>query len=309
MHGFLNLDKPGGITSRDAVNQVQRLVRPAKVGHAGTLDPLATGVLVVAIGHATRLVEYVHRYRKSYVGRFRLGLSSDTDDIEGTVTSLPNPPCPERTAIAACLPTWLGTVLQRPPAFSAIKVGGRRAYDRARQGEEVALAPRPVSIHSLEIVAYEYPDLELAIECGTGTYIRSLGRDLAAQLHTGAVMTSLRRTAIGPFRIETAVPPNQLSRENLAQFLRPLAAALHGIPRIELTTEEQAAIGHGRAIPIRPPAIALSSESFPTSVSQESQLQEVAAYDAQGTLIALLEPASPGTWKPAKVFAPAGAPG
>ena len=200
MFGFLNLNKPAGVTSRDVVNQVQRLVRPEKVGHAGTLDPLATGVLVVCVGRATRLTEYVQRMPKHYSATFLFGRQSDTEDIDGQVIELADPPQPKRDQIEATLPKFLGEIQQVPPAYSALKVEGRRAYDLARRGEDVQLAARPVVIYELRIVAYEYPELRLDIVCGSGTYVRSLGRNIARTVGTQAVMSALVRTAIGNFR-------------------------------------------------------------------------------------------------------------
>src|SRR5206468_2581373 len=146
------------LTSRDVVNRVQRLVRPHKVGHAGTLDPQATGVLVLALGPATRLVEYVQQMPKTYQATFLLGRTSDTEDIAGTVVELPAPVVPTRAEIETAIPRFLGTIEQRPPAYSALKVAGRRAYELARRGDAVELAPRSIEVHSLEIVRYDYPE-------------------------------------------------------------------------------------------------------------------------------------------------------
>src|SRR4051794_5854504 len=159
MFGLLNIDKPAGLTSRDVVNVVQRLVRPHKVGHAGTLDPLATGVLIVALGPATRLVEYVQRMAKTYQATFLLGRTSDTEDVEGTVMELDRAPIPNAHEIDAALPAFVGTIQQTPPAYSALKVAGRRAYQMARRGEAVELAARPVEIHGIEVIRYDYPEL------------------------------------------------------------------------------------------------------------------------------------------------------
>ena len=155
--GILNVAKAGGMTSRRVVDMVQRLVRPTKAGHAGTLDPLATGVLVVCIGQATRLIEYVQRMPKTYEGTFLLGRTSDTEDVEGAVVELENPPQPTREAIEEAATKFLGTIQQRPPAYSALKVKGRRAYDLARAGKTVDLAPRPVEIYGIEVMSYQYP--------------------------------------------------------------------------------------------------------------------------------------------------------
>ena len=181
MWGLLNIDKPYDVTSRDVVNHVQRLVRPHRAGHAGTLDPLATGVFVVCVGAATRLIEFVQDRPKTYLATFLLGRSSETEDIESPLVVLEDPPDSHAsTRCRRCCRGFCGEILQRPPAYSALKVQGRRAYALARRGQAVELAPRPVTIFRLEIVRYAYPELVLNVQCGSGTYMRSLGRDIAA---------------------------------------------------------------------------------------------------------------------------------
>jgi len=289
LHGVLNIKKPGGVTSRWVVDQVQRVVRPAKAGHAGTLDPLATGVLVVCVGQATRLIEYVQRGRKRYTGTFLLGRSSPTEDVESEVALLADPPIPSREALAQAAEALVGTIEQRPPAFSALKVEGRRAYDLARAGEEVNLAPRQIDIHRLEIVGYEYPELTLEIECGGGTYVRSLGRDLARALGSDAVMSALVRTAIGGFRLEDSIDVEQLTRTNVSERLLPPLAAVSTLPVVELSDGEIKRITHGLAIH-RPTA---SAEG------------EWAAVDAAGRLLAILARRPDGALGPSRVFPPA----
>src|SRR4051794_11251119 len=164
LSGILNVCKPAGMTSRDVVDRVKWMTRPEKVGHAGTLDPLATGVLVICVGQATRLIQYVQRLRKFYSAAFLLGSRSDTDDLEGQVVPVDGAPVPTREQIDQVLTQFLGDIQQRPPAHSAIKIGGRRAYKLARRGETVDLAPRTVTIYSINVGRYEFPDLELAIE-------------------------------------------------------------------------------------------------------------------------------------------------
>jgi tRNA pseudouridine55 synthase len=248
LKGLLNLHKPSGMTSRDVVNVVQRLVRPLKVGHAGTLDPLATGVLVVCVGAATRLIEYVQRMPKTYLGTFLLGRESDTEDIEGQVVKLDNPPRPKLEQLSSAVAKFTGEILQRPPAYSALKVAGRRAYELARKGKPVDLKPRPITVHRLEIKSYQYPEVVLEVQCGGGTYIRSLGRDLAESLGTAAVMSALMRTAIGNFRSEEAVDPVVLTAENLPQHLFPLMRAVEYLPRLDLTPQEVTRLSHGLTI-------------------------------------------------------------
>ncbi|MEE8450417.1 MAG: tRNA pseudouridine(55) synthase TruB [Thermoguttaceae bacterium] len=272
-YGILNLNKPPAVTSRDVVNQIQRLVRPAKVGHAGTLDPLATGVLVVCVGAATRLIEYVQRMPKGYTGTFLLGRSSPTEDIEGEVTELDNPPVPTREQIVAAAAALVGHIEQRPPIYSALKVDGRRAYALARKGKEVALKPRCITIHRLEVEAYDYPQLTLNIECGSGTYIRSLGRDLAESLSTAAVMSALVRTKIGCFDLKDALDPLRITEQSWPEQVLPASRAVESLPRIELSADEIAEIRNGRMIP--------------RDVGQDDA-KEFAAMGANGRLIAIL---------------------
>ena len=219
MFGFINLNKPRNLGSRTAINSVVKLVRPQKVGHAGTLDPLASGVLVTAVGPATRLIRFVQDADKVYQGSFQLGVSSDTEDITGTVQEIASAPVITRAQIEAVLPKFVGEIEQTPPQFSALKVEGVRAYKLARKGVEAKLKSRRVVIHSLDLSQFEYPNFELTIRCGGGTYIRTLGRDIAKTLETDAVMTELQRTAVGDFKIEDSVSPETLTLENVGEQL------------------------------------------------------------------------------------------
>jgi tRNA pseudouridine55 synthase len=286
MFGLLNIDKPAGLTSRDVVNRVQRLVRPHKVGHAGTLDPLATGVLVVAVGPATRLVEYVQRMKKTYRSVFLLGRTSDTEDASGTVVELASARTPTLAEVEAVIPRFIGTIQQRPPAFSALKVAGRRAYELARKGDAVELAARPVEILAIQIVRYEYPELELLIECGSGTYVRSLGRDIAEELGTGAVMSALRRLGVGSFRAEEGLPIDQLSVEVIGERLVSASWAIRDLPQVVVDGEEAARLKKGQSILNR---FGASGE-------------EVAALDGAGGLVGILVPASRLELRPVKCF-------
>ena len=288
-YGLLNLNKPSGVTSRQVVNRVQKLVRPAKVGHAGTLDPLATGVLVVPVGAATRLVEYVHQMPKHYRATFLLGRESPTEDVDGEVTRLDHPPVPSADSLAAAARDLTGQIMQRPPAYSAIKVKGRRAYKLARGGERVELKPRPVTIFRLEIEAYDYPQLNLSIECSSGTYVRSLGRDLAQSLGTAAVMSGLVRTAVGCFTLEKSVDPNGLSDDNWSRHLMPSLTAVESLPRVKLRDEEIKLIRTGLAIGCE---------------SGSGTLTDCAAIDESGRLIAILRPRGEGLLGPKRNFPP-----
>lgn len=206
MDGLLVIDKPAGMTSRDVVNIAQRwFPRRTKLGHTGTLDPLATGVLVLCVGKATKLADRIQALGKSYRTRILLGAASDTDDADGQIVPNPNAHPPSLEAIRAALPSFIGSIEQLPPAYSAVKVGGRRAYDLARRGKEVTLQPRIVRIDAIELMDYSWPRLELAIDCGKGTYIRSIARDLGTILGVGGLVETLRRTRVGPFTTEEAI--------------------------------------------------------------------------------------------------------
>jgi tRNA pseudouridine55 synthase len=284
--GIVNLHKPTGLTSRQATDRVKRCVKPAKTGHAGTLDPLASGVLVVCVGAATRLIEYVQAMPKRYTGTFLLGRESDTEDIEGDVRMLDAPPVPSAAGLAAAVARLTGEIEQRPPAYSALKIGGRRAYDLARAGQPVELAPRRIMIHSLEVTRYDYPELVLDVRCGSGTYIRSLGRDLAHALGTGAVMSALVRTEIGAFRLEDAVLPDELNAERIAEQMLPPVAALAALPVLHVSDEELARLRRG----------------LPISRSDASGGGEAAAVDREGRLAAIVASPVEGEWRPIRNF-------
>ncbi|RCS54203.1 tRNA pseudouridine(55) synthase TruB [Bremerella cremea] len=293
MHGILNLNKPAGMTSRDVVNIVQRLIRPEKTGHAGTLDPLATGVLVCPVGHGTKLIEYVQQLPKTYVGTFQFGKQSDTEDIEGNVQTLSDPPQPTQAEIEAALPTFLGRISQVPPAFSALKVAGKRAYDLARQGKTVELAAREIEVYSLTLLDYTYPELKLEIVCGSGTYVRSLGRDLARSLGTAAVMSALERTAIGGFRVENALnPTTDFDRETIERAMLPTVEAVQALPQVTIGQEGILRLSQGKLISVE---IEQSGSSSGPS--------EVAVVDAAGNLIAVVQPGKEGGWRSVKNFA------
>jgi len=291
--GLLNINKPSGKTSRWAVDQVKRLVRPAKVGHAGTLDPLATGVLVVAVGAATRLVEYVQQLPKRYRAEFLLGRTSDTEDTEGQVRELVDPRIPNLGEIEAAAAGFVGQIQQRPPVYSALKVAGRRAYALARKGHDVELEPRTVTVHGLKVTGYEYPRLTLDVECSSGTYIRSLGRDLAESLGTGAVMSALERTAIGAFRADDAIDVSELSRDNLQTYLLPARLAVAHLPTITLGQADASRIARGQFV---------SSDhlrSAPNPYAERADdAGEFAAFDESGSLVAILARRKDGLWGP-----------
>lgn len=287
LSGILNLAKPPGMTSRRALDVVGRLIRPNRAGHAGTLDPLATGVLVVCIGQATRLIEYVQQMPKTYEATFLLGRTSDTEDVEGTVVELVDPPVPTREQIDRAAVALVGEIMQRPPAFSALKVQGRRAYDLARAGEQVDLAPRPISVYGIDVLGYDYPTLQVRIHCGSGTYVRSLGRDLAESLGNGAVMSALSRTAIGPFKLADACDPDSLKcEEDVTARMFPPVKAVAGKPAITIDETELRTLRFGQAI--------VRSDAPPDD--------EIVALDTIGKLVSLLKRIGPELWTPSRNF-------
>lgn len=279
--GVLNLHKPSDWTSRDVVNYVTRRARKLKVGHAGTLDPLATGVLVVAVGSMTRLVSYLQQHPKTYRAEFLFGKSSNTDDVEGEVTVLDNPPIPTRQQIEDLLPRFTGEIEQVPPLYSAVHVNGQRAYHLARKGAEFEIPSRTVIIHHLQILGYEYPLLTLEMKCGSGTYVRSLGRDIGKLLGSAAVMQSLERTAIGPYTDETATRVENLTKENWQTFLTPQHLAVSHLPRLLLDAESLWRLARGQPVSFGERAEIASQI---TSLSNET---EAALFDTAGNLYGL----------------------
>ncbi len=287
--GLLNLNKPAGVGSRRLVDLVQHLARPAKAGHAGTLDPLAEGVLLVCVGSATRLMPYLHRLPKKYLAAFLLGCWSRRDDVEEEVVETPNAPVPTLEQVRAAAAQYIGRYEQRPPVFSAVKVAGRRAYKLARKGHAPELRPKPVEIYRLTIVQYQYPCLSLEIECSGGTYVRALGRDLAHSLGTTAVMSALKRLAIGDFCLEEAVEPARLSHENWQSHLEPPLQAVARLPRVQLSKEQVRRLAAGQRL-------ALAAD-FNAHSRQNCQEIEVAALDEAGRLAAILVPDAAGRWR------------
>lgn len=282
MLGILNILKPLNVTSRDVVTKIVHTVRcetgqKIKAGHAGTLDPQASGVLVVCLGKATKLIQFVQRSAKTYQARFRVDVSSASVDLETPVEPIADPVQPSRDQIEAVLPQFLGKIQQTPPAYSAVSINGQRAYKLARKGVEVEIKPKTVEIHSMNINSYAYPDLEMTISCGSGTYIRSLGRDLAQAVGSDAVMTELVRTAIGNFKLEQALPMDAISFESLHANLGPPLQSVIDLVRIELSDEEQRLIQTGRF---------LEADRFGIDPDQAPQ---IAATDSDGILVAVLE--------------------
>ncbi len=274
--GLLVLDKPAGLTSRAALDRALRwFPRGTRMGHTGTLDPLATGVLVLCLDAATRLAEYVQRMGKTYRAGLLLGARSDTDDADGTVTPVAGAAAPGEAALRECLAGFVGTVAQVPPAFSAAKVTGRRAYDLARQGKDVELSARLVQIYGIDVLRYAWPHLELKVRCGKGTYVRSLARDLGERLGCGALVAMLRRTRVGPFTVEEAVPLEAPPEQARARLL-PAGLAVAELPRVTLPAREVRQLRQGQAAAM-PPDFAAEGE-------------EVAVFNEAGELVAVAAP-------------------
>ena len=222
--GIINLNKPAGMSSARAVSIVKRLLpRGTKIGHAGTLDPFATGVLLLLVGRATRLCERLMDQPKQYEATVKLGATTATDDPESPEVIVPDVRPVERSQIEQVLPQFVGQIQQRPPAFSALKVGGRRAYDLARKGNNVMLEPRPVQVYCIELLEYDWPLARLRVDCGRGTYVRALARDLGQALQVGGYLTQLLRTRVGEFLLRQAVTIDQLSAESVQNYLLPPA--------------------------------------------------------------------------------------
>ena len=259
VHGWLVLDKPQQITSTHALNKVKRLFDADKAGHAGTLDPLATGVLPIAFGEATKTIPHVMDSVKGYRFLVRWGIETDTDDAEGEPTR-ESPERPTMETIEALLPQFRGTVMQTPPRYSAIKIAGERAYDLARDGEQFDIAPRPVEITRLDIVAMPMADTCLfEAECGKGTYVRAIARDIGRLLGCFGHVAELRRTRVGPLTGEDAISLESLielsnsadGRDALMKVLRPVETALDGIPALAVNGADAASLKRGKSIILR----------------------------------------------------------
>ena len=287
--GVLVVDKPIGLTSHDVVQIIRRGSNIRRAGHTGTLDPRASGVLVILVGPAVRLSEYVSASDKRYQATIRLGSSTDTFDADGMITNTAPVLNMSEESFNEVLQTFVGEMEQTPPPFSAVKVQGRKAYEMAREGEEVDLAPRIVKVYSLDILEWAPPEAVIDVYCSSGTYVRSLANDLGKALGCGAYLVGLRRTKSGRFTLRDAVPLRRLKEAfdagNWYKYLIPASEALSDWPMIELTTEQVDLIEHGHRIPAEP-----GSNGIVRGLSQ------------QGDLVALLEYVDPGEWRPKKVF-------
>ena len=248
--GLLPLDKPVGPSSHDMVALTRRRLGIRRAGHTGTLDPSASGLLLVFLGRSTRLAEYLHSFPKDYIACARLGIATTTDDLEGEITSRSDDwRGLSPGEISAAFEAFTGVTQQRPPHFSAKKMRGRPAYVLARSGEEVSLTPVPVTIHGIDLESLDLPDVRFRVRCSTGTYVRGLARDLGEYLGVGAHLTELRRLAIGPFHVDDALRPEALldSAEVARATILPLDAVSH-LPRLEVTREEAMRLQSGQSL-------------------------------------------------------------
>jgi tRNA pseudouridine55 synthase len=256
VHGWVVLDKPVGMSSTHAVSVVKRLFQAKRAGHAGTLDPLASGVLPIALGEATKTVPFVMEGRKVYRFTVRWGEERDTDDAEGRITASA-PERPSAAAVAALLPRFVGQIAQVPPRFSAVKIDGERAYDLARDGEAVDIAPRQVEIHRLELTETPDPDhATLLAECGKGTYVRALARDMGRALGCLGHVVGLRRTAVGPFGEDVAVSLDALQRLRSGEAIEraallPVEAGVGALPALQVSSSDAGRLARGQAVLLR----------------------------------------------------------
>lgn len=339
--GFLACNKPRGMTSREVVNHVQRRlqlelgVRRLKVGHTGTLDPLADGIVVVAVGPATRLTPWMLQHAKRYRGRFQLGVCSVSGDLEQPVTARPELPMPTVSQLTSVSESLRGWVEQIPPAHSAVWVNGQRAYDRTRRGESVEMPTRQVWLGDVRVIDFQPPDLEVDVLCGSGTYLRSLGIDLAARCGTVAVMTALTRTNVGPLTLKEAVPAERFQtppmhqlderqREEIASAtetrlldqLHPPAPMLGHLPQLKLSEEDVVRVRNGLCVTDDPIPGGTTwcvpgkgSEEKPTragprradSEPSEESRGDAVAVDPRGGLVAVMR-RKRSMWCPYRVF-------
>jgi len=277
--GLVVVDKPAGMTSHDVVSRARRALGTRKVGHAGTLDPMATGVLVLGVGRATRLLGHLSLTGKTYDATVRLGASTTTDDAEGEVVATHDTTGLGEQRVRDALATQLGERDQVPSAVSAVKVDGRRAYDRVRAGERVELAPRRVRIDALDVGRVDLPDLDVTVRCTSGTYVRAIARDLGADLGVGGHLVALRRTTVGPFGLDVACPLDDLAPERVLPMARTARLAF---PVLELDESQATDVGFGRKLTVDlgadgPVALLAPDDTFLALYRQDGPLARAVA--------------------------------
>lgn len=290
MNGVLIVNKPSGATSHDVVREARRLLKERRIGHTGTLDPLATGVLVLCVGKATRIARYLEAQEKEYRVVMRLGVSTDTLDADGTITETRTYAPPSRERLLAVLRDFTGDIMQRPPAFSAVKVSGVRSYALARKGRQVELAPRPVTVKRLDLLSYEDPSVGLSVTCSKGLYVRSLCADIGEALGSGAHVTSLERVRSGRFTLDRAMTIEQLrdfaEKGSAEKRLLSTDEALSDLAVVTVGPQETEKVSHGNSIPWS---------------NASSEFTQVRVHDADGSLLAVARLGS-GMLRPETVF-------
>ena len=294
INGIINIDKPSGITSMDVVRKIRSASGVKKVGHGGTLDPLATGVIPVAIGKATRLLEYFLMSNKSYIARIHFGKTTDTFDSEGEIISTKVDPPLDINVIEKTMNSFRGEIEQTPPPFSAIKKNGRRLYELARRGIDTYIEPRNVTVNEIKIINYEPPILDLFIRCGKGFYVRSLANDLGKILGCGGYLNDLKRTSLGNFEISKSIllakAMSAIENGDTSKIVQPLETCVGNFERVNLSLEETTNIKNGQKIPY----------TLDSSIEKGSL---ASAFSPKGDLAAIImfEDKS-REWKPVKVF-------
>lgn len=294
LHGFLVVDKPAGWTSHDVVARIRRLIGERHVGHAGTLDPAATGVLPIAVGSATRVVEYLADASKTYLAEVTFGVQTDSHDADGAVIAMADAADLIVDDIESALAGWRGVVDQTPPMHAAIKIGGERLYERARRGEEVDRPPRRVVFHQLELLAWESPVATVLVDCSKGTYVRSLARDIGNEVGAGAYLSNLVRLRSGPFVLCDAWTMDELARRDLEAEWPTIAV------------HPDAAVQHLDALVLSPALNRTWTTGRPIE-SHTARSGRARIYDASGTWLGIAE-GDPATnvWRPGKVIASGG---
>lgn len=287
--GFLNIDKPKGWTSHDVVNKLRRGLKVKKVGHAGTLDPMATGVLIMCVGGATRLSEYAMTSTKTYRATVYLGKTTDSYDAEGEILTEQDASQITQADLEAILPKFMGNIQQLPPMFSAIKQDGKKLYELARKGQTVERPKRLITIYDLSLVSWDSPEFTLDVTCSAGTYIRSLAYDLGEMLGVGAHLSGLIRSASGAFKVADAISPELLlSSDDWMQYLLPPEFGLSDLPKLTLNAEDVVHVQSGRT---------------PQNLSSSNEHEVAQAYTPDQKFLAILK-AKDGIWRPHKVFLP-----
>ena len=299
MSGILNINKPRGPTSFDIVRAVRRGTGEKRVGHAGTLDPAASGVLLILLGQASRITEYLMDLPKVYRAVVRLGVATTTYDAEGEVTARNKVSVSERR-LRDVLIEFVGEIQQTPPTYSALKIEGQPAYRLARRGEALEMKPRPVRVYGVDLLTFDAPDAEIEVECGRGTYIRSLAHDIGQALGCGAHLAALERTRIGPFTVEHALPMDDIAADfadgTWREYVQPMDGGLINLPALTVPIEDEKDLRHGQAVDLDTDTAGRLSEC--------PDRLEARGYAEDGSLIGILRyDAAIAMWRPRKIFA------